>query len=33
VRYLLVWISKLPDQPDSGGYIIEISEIKVFVSS
>jgi serine/threonine protein kinase len=34
VRYLLVWISKLPDQPDSsGGYIVEISEMKVYVGS
>jgi eukaryotic-like serine/threonine-protein kinase len=33
VRYLLVWISKLPDQPDSKGYIAEISEIKVLVGS
>jgi eukaryotic-like serine/threonine-protein kinase len=31
VRYVLVWITKLPTEPDSKGYIVEISEIKVLV--
>lgn len=29
VQYILVWISKLPPEPDAGRYIAEISEIKV----
>lgn len=30
VQYILVWISKLPPEPEDGGYIVQISEIKVF---
>src|SRR5437762_12571175 len=33
VRYLLVWISKLPPNADSsGGYAVQVQDIKVLVS-
>jgi len=32
VQYLLVWISKLPPQPDSGGYQVQIQDIQIVAS-
>ena len=33
VRYLLVWITKLPSTPDTnGGYIVQVQDIKVLAS-
>jgi len=32
VRYLLVWISKLPQTTDNGQYVVQVQDIKVLVT-
>jgi hypothetical protein len=32
VRYLMVWISKLPPTLDNGGYIVQVQDIQVLAT-